>query len=61
VPGGRVTGDAAEPDRARIEAAITDLSELRSTDPAARPAVHAINLTRITLESFWRRIDDRGS
>ena len=56
-----MTGDAAEPDRARLEAAITDLSELRSTDPAARPAVHAINLTRITLESFWRRIDDRGS
>lgn len=49
-----------DPDRARLDAAITDLSELRSTDPAARAAIHAIKLTRITLESFWRRDDERG-
>lgn len=47
---------SAQPrDTSHVEAAITDLSELHSSDPAARPAVHAINLTRLTLESFWSR------
>lgn len=39
--------------RARVDAAIADLAELRSSDPAARNAVDAIKLTRHTLESFW--------
>lgn len=52
-----MTRHTSEPDRVRLEAVISDLSELRSTDPAARPAMHAVNLTRLTLESFWRTID----
>lgn len=54
-----MTGDASRSDRARVDAAIADLSELHSSDPAARPAIHAIELTRLTLESFWRRRDDQ--
>lgn len=41
------------PHRRHVEDAIRDLRGLRSHDPAARPAVHAIALTRLTLESFW--------
>ena len=37
-----------------VEDVITDLRTLRSGDPAARSAMHAIALARITLESFWR-------
>ncbi len=37
-----------------IDAVIADLARLRSTDPAARHAVHAIKLTGLTLESFGR-------
>ena len=40
---------------ARVEDAIAELDELRSSDPAARSAVHAIKLTQLTLESFWAR------
>jgi hypothetical protein len=36
-----------------VEDAIADLAGLRSSDPAARHAVHAIRLTRLTLEQFW--------
>lgn len=43
----------ATPD-APIDAVIADLARLRSTDPAARHAVHAIKLTGLTLESFGR-------
>jgi hypothetical protein len=45
----------------KVADAIADLAGLRSSDPAARHAVHAIRLTRLTLESFWvdeRRPDD---
>ncbi len=44
---------AARRSHGRVEEAIRDLAELRSRDPAALPAVHAIALTRLTLESFW--------
>lgn len=47
-------------ERPQVDAAIADLAELRSSDPAAQPAMHAITLTRLTLESFWRdSTDDR--
>ena len=36
-----------------VAEAIADLAALRSSDPAARHAVHAIRLTRLILESFW--------
>jgi len=44
-----------EPSAAHVTVteAIADLAELRSSDPAARHAAHAIRLTRLTLESFW--------
>jgi len=45
-------------ERAEVEAAIADLSELISSDPAARPAVHAIRLTQLTLKAFWLREND---
>lgn len=38
-----------------VEDAIADLAGLQSNDPAARHAVHAIRLTRLTLEQFWLR------
>ena len=44
--------DERVPDRARIDDLIAGLSELRSDDPAAGPAMRAIKLTRITVESF---------
>lgn len=37
--------------RQDIDAAIADLSRLRSTDVAARPALAAIKLTQIMLDS----------
>ena len=46
---------------AQVEAVIADLSELRSSDPAARPAVHAIRLAQLTLEAFWRNETDEIS
>lgn len=53
--------EATDRDRARLDAAIADLAELRSSDPAALPAIHAIALTRLTLQSFWRRdVDPSG-
>jgi hypothetical protein len=55
-----VNDDPSGRDRARLDAAIADLSELHSRDPAALPAIHAIRLTRLTLESFWRRDDQQG-
>jgi len=54
-----MTADASRSVRARVDAAIADLSELHSSDPAARPAIHAIELTRLTLESFWQQRADR--
>ncbi len=33
--------------------ALAELATLRSSDPAARHAMHAIELTRLTLEAFW--------
>ena len=50
-----MTGDASRSDRARVEAAIADLSEFHSSDPAARPAIHAIALTRLTQVKVRRR------
>jgi hypothetical protein len=47
-----------------VEEAIADLAGLRSSDPAARHAVRAIRLTRLTLEQFWlrgRTSDDSGA
>ncbi len=41
------------PPSARVHDAIAELDELRSSDPAARSAMHAIKLTRLTLECFW--------
>lgn len=35
-----------------VDRAISDLVRLRSSDPAARHAMHAIELTRLTLETF---------
>lgn len=48
-----MTGGDTAPMRALVDDAIADLGAIRSSDPAARHAVHAIGLTRITLESFW--------
>lgn len=45
--------DESDALRARVHDAIADLSELHSTDPAARSAVHAVRLARLTLECFW--------
>lgn len=42
-------------DDPRVAEAIGDLRELRSTDPAARSAIHAVQLARLTLECFWCR------
>ncbi len=39
--------------RTRIEAAIAGLTAIRSTDPAAIGAIHAVRLTERTLETFW--------
>ncbi len=39
----------------RVDDAIAELAGLRSTDPAARSALHAIKLTRLTLECFFHR------
>jgi len=50
-----VEADEACCERARVRAAISELDELRSSDPAARSAHHAIELTRLTLECFWQR------
>jgi hypothetical protein len=47
-----------------VEDAIADLAGLQSSDPAARHAVHAIRLTRLTLEQFWLaepKADDAGT
>lgn len=44
---------AAPRTRVQVEDAVADLATLHSDDPAARHAVHAIKLTRLTLESFW--------
>ncbi len=45
---------------------LADLATLRSSDPAARHAMHAIKLTSLTLEAFWvdeqqpgESVDDR--
>ena len=38
--------------RVRVDDAVAELATLRSNDPAARHAVHAIRLTALTLESF---------
>jgi hypothetical protein len=50
-----VRSPATAPTRSRIDAAIRDLSEIRSPDPAAVEALSAIALTMITLELFWLR------
>ncbi len=39
--------------RARTHDAIVDLDAVRSSDPAAREAMHAVRLTAHTLRSFW--------
>ena len=39
--------------RVRVEDVVAELATLRSSDPAARHAEHAIKLTSLTLESFW--------
>ena len=44
---------AAEPVAGVVADAIAELRELRSSDPAARAAVHAIKLTQLTLETLW--------
>lgn len=36
----------------QVEDVVAELATLRSSDPAARHAVHAIKLTSLTLESF---------
>ena len=36
----------------RVDHVLGDLAQLRSSDPAARHAMHAIKLTRLTLETF---------
>ena len=43
---------APDPADTRLDHAISELAQLRSTDPAARHAMHAIKLTRSTLETF---------
>lgn len=48
-----MTGREGNAARIEVADAIADLAELSSNDPAARHAVHAIRLTRLTLESFW--------
>ena len=40
------------PEPVQSEDALADLATLRSRDPAARHAMHAIKLTRLTLETF---------
>jgi hypothetical protein len=48
----------------KVKSAIADLVRLRSSDPAARHAMHAIRLTRLTLEEFWidePTADDAGT
>lgn len=40
------------PEPVQSEDALADLATLRSSDPAARHAMHAIKLTRLTLETF---------
>lgn len=37
----------------RVADAIDELAALRSTDPAARDAIDAVKLTRLTLETWW--------
>lgn len=39
--------------RTRIEAAIAGLTAIRSTDPAAIRAIHAVRLTEHTLGMLW--------
>ena len=54
-PGGRAAAPASRPDGppGPVADAIAELAELHSSDPAARSALHAVALTRFTLESFW--------
>jgi len=40
-----------------IADAISELRDLRSSDPAARAAVQAIKLTQFTLETVWSQPD----
>lgn len=39
--------------RARTHDAIVDLADVRSHDPAASSAMHAVQLTIHTLQNFW--------
>lgn len=47
------TAPRPDPQSGRVADAIAELAELHSPDPAARAALHAVALTRLTLESFW--------
>lgn len=53
--GRRETTSVARPDppSGHVADAIAELADLHSSDPAARAALHAVALTRFTLESFW--------
>lgn len=46
--------------RARTHDAIVDLAAIRSTDPAASEAIHAVRLAAHTLESWWVPALDRA-
>ena len=46
--------------RARVHDALTELHDLRCTDPAATPAIHAVKLTEQTLECWWLPALDRA-
>lgn len=45
--------------RARVQDALTELHELRCTDPAAQGAIHVVKLTEQTLECWWIPTLDR--
>ncbi len=47
--------------RARVHDALTELHELRCTDPAAASAVHVVKLTELTLECWWLPTLDRAT
>ena len=47
--------DVSSRQQARVDDAIAELADLRSSDPAARSALHALKLTQFTLETWWHR------
>ncbi|NNE13058.1 MAG: hypothetical protein HKN41_12530 [Ilumatobacter sp.] len=44
--------------KAEVVLAIADLDQVRSNDPAAARAMHAVRLATMTLENFWLPVFD---